>query len=52
MKKENSKSGPKPFSAYPSEIENFIKETYSKLPEKDRHAIQYNMWGVPIIGLD
>ena len=36
MTKENLKSGPKPFSAYPSEIEKFIKETYSKLSEKDR----------------
>jgi len=33
---KNLKSGPKPFSAYPSEIEKVIKETYSKLSEKDR----------------
>jgi len=36
MKKKYLKSGPKPFSAYPSEIEKVIKETYSKLSEKDR----------------
>lgn len=36
MTKENLKSGPKPFPAYPSKIEQFIKETYSKLSEKDR----------------
>lgn len=36
MTKENLKSGPKPFPAYPSEIEKLIKETYSKLSEKDR----------------
>lgn len=36
MTKTNLKSGPKPFSAYPSGIEKFIKETYSKLSEKDR----------------
>jgi predicted GNAT family acetyltransferase len=36
MTKKNSKSGPKPFLAYPPEIEKFIKETYLKLSEKDR----------------
>jgi len=36
MIKEHIKSGPKPFAAYPVGIENFIKETYSKLSEKDR----------------
>jgi len=38
MTKKNLKSGPKPFSAYPSGIEKFIKETYSKLSEKDRRV--------------
>ena len=38
MTKKNLKSGPKPFSAYSSEIEKFIKETYSKLSEKDRRS--------------
>ena len=38
MIKKNLKSGPKPFSAYPSGIEKFIKETYSKLSEKDRRS--------------
>ena len=38
MTKENLKSGPKPFPAYPAEIEKFIKETYSKLSEKDRRS--------------
>ncbi|RZB36167.1 MAG: hypothetical protein SRB2_02432 [Desulfobacteraceae bacterium Eth-SRB2] len=36
MTKKNLKPDPKPFSAYPSRIEKFIKETYSKLSEKDR----------------
>jgi len=31
-------SGPKPLSPYTVEIENFIKETYLKLSEKDRRA--------------
>ena len=38
MTNKNLKSGPKPFSAYPSEIEKFIKGTYSKLSEKDRRS--------------
>jgi len=38
MTKKNLKPGPKPFSAYPSGIEKFIKETYSKLSEKDRRS--------------
>jgi len=36
MIKKNLKPGPKPFLAYPSEIEKFVKETYSNLSEKDR----------------
>jgi predicted GNAT family acetyltransferase len=36
MIKKNSKSGPKPFSKYPLGIEKLIKQTYSKLSEKDR----------------
>jgi len=36
MMKKHLKSGPKPFAAYPAEIEKFIKETYAKLSEKDR----------------
>lgn len=34
--KKNSKPGPKPLSPYPAEVEKFIKDTYSKLSEKDR----------------
>jgi len=36
MIKKDLKPGPKPFVAYPTEIEKFIKETYAKLSEKDR----------------
>ena len=36
---ENSnKPGPKPLSPYPVEIEEFIKDTYSKLSEKERRT--------------
>lgn len=31
-------SGPKPLSPYPAEIENFMKQTYAGLSEKDRRA--------------
>ena len=34
--KKNLKSGPKPLTPYSGEMEKFIKETYSKLSEKDR----------------
>lgn len=36
MKKKHLKSGPKPFLAYPAEIEKFIKDSYLRLSEKDR----------------
>jgi len=36
--KKSLKSGPKPLSPYPPGIEKFIKETYSKLSEKDRRT--------------
>jgi len=32
------KPGPKPLSPYPSEIEQFIKDTYSRLSEKERRT--------------
>jgi len=32
------KPGPKPLSPYPAEIEKFIKDTYSKLSEKERRT--------------
>lgn len=38
MMKKNIKPGPKPLSPYPVEIEKFIKDTYSKLSEKDRRT--------------
>ncbi len=34
--KKNIKPGPKPLSPYSAEIEELIKDTYSKLSEKDR----------------
>jgi hypothetical protein len=34
--KKYIKPGPKPLSPYPAEIEKFIKDTYSKLPENER----------------
>lgn len=34
--KKSIKPGPKPLSPYPAEIEKYIKDTYSKLSEKDR----------------
>jgi hypothetical protein len=36
--KKNIKPGPKPLSPYPVEIEKFIKNTYSKLSEKERRT--------------
>jgi len=36
--KKSIKSGPKPLSPYPAEIETCIKETYSRLSEKDRRT--------------
>jgi ABC-type lipoprotein export system ATPase subunit len=36
--KKSKKRGPKPLSPYPAEVEKYIKDTYSKLSEKDRRA--------------
>ncbi len=36
--KKSIKRGPKPLSPYSAEIEKYIKDTYSKLSEKDRRA--------------
>ena len=38
MTKKSTKPGPKPLSPYPAEIEKFIKNTYSKLSEKERRT--------------
>ncbi len=38
MKHQNKKFGPKPLTPYPSEVERFIKETYSRLSEKEKRA--------------
>ena len=36
--KKSKKRGPKPLSPYSAEVEKYIKDTYSKLSEKDRRA--------------
>jgi len=36
--KKRKKRGPKPLSPYPDKIEQYIKETYSNLSEKDRRT--------------
>lgn len=38
MKHQNKKFGPKPLTPYPPEVERFIKETYSRLSEKEKRA--------------
>ena len=38
LMKKSIKPGPKPLSPYPVDIENYIKDTYSKLSEKERRT--------------
>ena len=38
MQEKKNKPGPKPFLPYTSDIENFIKETYSQLSEREKRT--------------
>ena len=36
--KNQKKSGPKPLNPYPEDVENFMKDTYFRLSEKERRS--------------
>lgn len=38
MENQKNKFGPKPLTPYPNEVEKFMKDTYSRLSEKEKRA--------------